>query len=252
MKPVVVRNLTIGTGVPKIVVPMMGQDLPALLREAEGIKASPAQMAEWRLDWYGAVCNTAALPAAASTLRAALGDLPILATFRTAQEGGHLSIDQSRYAAVIEALALSGSVDLMDIEAFTGEDFVRREVEFCHSHGVQVLLSYHNFERTPGIADLLNRLALMEAQGADLVKIAVMPQSPADVLTLLDATQEFAPRSACPLVTISMGPLGAVTRLSGQVFGSALTFGCLDAASAPGQMDAEALANALRLLSHGE
>jgi len=89
----------------------------------------------------------------------------------------------------------------------------------------------------------------MQALGADICKIAVMPRSAADVLTLLDATrimhEEYADR---PLITMSMGGLGVVSRIAGQVFGSAATFGMVGTASAPGQVDASELRALLDVL----
>ena len=249
MEPVVVRGLSIGTGRPKIIVPVLGETLEQLLAEAEQVKSVPADLAEWRLDWYGDVEDTAKLLAAAKALRETLGELPILATFRTAKEGGHRPVTDESYARMIRTLAESGLVDLMDIEAFTGDELVGELVDFCHRQGVKVVLSNHDFDKTPPEKELVARLCKMEALGADLSKIAVMPRSPEDVLTLLSATRARSRVSARPVVTMSMGALGAVSRLAGEVFGSALTFGSAARASAPGQVEAGKLARVLELLA---
>ena len=57
--------------------------------------------------------------------------------------------------------------------------------------------------------------------------------------------EELADR---PIVTMSMGGLGVVSRLAGQVFGSAATFGMVGTASAPGQVGVADLKAALDLL----
>ena len=90
----------------------------------------------------------------------------------------------------------------------------------------------------------------MQELGCDLAKYAVMPQCERDVLTLLDATltmKEHYPDT--PVITMSMGPLGAVSRISGELFGSALTFGTAGTASAPGQLPARTLSAFLQQLS---
>ena len=89
----------------------------------------------------------------------------------------------------------------------------------------------------PGIAETLVR---MKELGADLPKFAVMPRDPGDVLALLSATWE-AYQQVGPVITMAMGELGKVTRAAGGVFGSCLTFGAGQNASAPGQMEAEDL-----------
>ena len=75
-----------------------------------------------------------------------------------------------------------------------------------------------------------------------------MPQSRKDVVTLLSATEEMDRRTTRPLITMSMGPLGMISRLCGEAFGSSLTFGSVGKASAPGQVAAKELANVLKLI----
>ena len=246
MESVTVGGLSIGTGRPKLIVPITAESKAELLQAAQAVRHSPAQLAEWRLDRFEPVTRKESLLDAAQALCAALGDLPVLATYRTVKEGGGGVISETQYAALIETLADSGLVDLIDIELFTGEDFVRREISYCHEKGVKVILSSHDFARTPPKEEMTARLRRMEALGADIAKLAVMPQTPEDVLTLLSAT------AARPVVTMSMGRLGAVSRIAGEVFGSALTFGAVGQSSAPGQLEAAALAKALSLLSPEE
>jgi len=89
----------------------------------------------------------------------------------------------------------------------------------------------------------------MQDMGADIAKIAVMPNSTTDVLTLLIATAEMFERYADrPLITISMSPRGVITRLTGELFGSAATFGSVDKTSAPGQIPVTELAALLTKL----
>ena len=89
----------------------------------------------------------------------------------------------------------------------------------------------------------------MQECGADILKIEVMPQSKKDVLTLLLATEEMVREHAkCPVVTMSMSEVGVVSRICGEAFGSALTFGAVKKASAPGQLGAEELRMVLKIL----
>ena len=249
MEPITLRNLIIGAGRPKIVVPLTARTIPELVREAAALSESPAQMAEWRVDFFERPEDTSALLEAAAALRQALGELPLLATFRRLQEGGQGRVSLNRYAVVLETLALSGCADLIDIELSAGEDFLGREMDFCRSHGVKVLLSSHDFQTTPGMPAMLGKLGLMEALGADVVKLAVTPQTPMDLINLLDATLTFSRSAACPVVTMSMGPLGRLSRVSGEIFGSALTFAAVGSASAPGQLQADMAAELLELFS---
>ena len=97
--------------------------------------------------------------------------------------------------------------------------------------------------------EIINRLCKMQDLGADLPKIAVMPNTSEDVVTLLAATEEMSTKHANrPIITMSMGGLGLVSRLAGETFGSALTFGAAKAASAPGQISVDKLATILEVM----
>ena len=159
-------------------------------------------------------------------LRETLGDIPLLFTFRTLKEGGEKEIEKSVYVKLNEMAVKTGFADLVDAEAFTGTDEVNTIVETAHLYGVKVIASNHDFQKTPPKEEIVSRLCFMQECGADIVKIAVMPQSKKDVLTLLLATEEMVREHAkCPVVTMSMSEVGVVSRICGEAFGSALTFG---------------------------
>jgi 3-dehydroquinate dehydratase-1 len=63
-----------------------------------------------------------------------------------------------------------------------------------------------------------------------------MPRDRGDVLTLLAATSQADAKARIPLISMSMGPLGSVTRMIGGIFGSSLSFAVGEGSSAPGQI----------------
>ena len=83
MKTVQIRNITIGEGRPKICVPVVGQTEEDILREAAGLASLPVDVVEWRADWFQDVFDTEKVLHTAKALRSALGELPLLFTFRT-------------------------------------------------------------------------------------------------------------------------------------------------------------------------
>ncbi len=249
MNPVVVRNIKIGEGIPKICVPIVGVTKEDIIKEAKTFDAIPVDVVEWRVDWFEHVFEIEKVKETLAELREALKDIPILFTFRTSKEGGEKAIEPEAYAKLNIAAAESGYVDLVDVEAFTGDEVVKEIIEAVHQHGVKVVASNHDFDKTPEKDDIVGRLCKMQELGADIPKIAVMPQSKEDVLTLLAATEEMNRKHADrPIITMSMAGTGVISRLCGEVFGSALTFGAAKKASAPGQMGVEDLAQALSLL----
>lgn len=252
MNPVVVRNLKIGEGIPKICVPIVGTAKDEILKEAEFVADLPADLVEWRADCFADVGDIDQVTDILAQLRDVLKERPLLFTFRTSREGGEQSVTPEAYVDLNRAAAQSGFVDLLDVEIFTGDQPVSEIVETARRAGVKVIASNHDFDRTPEREELIKRLCKMQSMDADILKIAVMPQSKKDVLTLLAATEEMYTQYADrPIVTMSMAGMGAISRLSGEFFGSAITFGAANKASAPGQMGVRELAAALRLLHDG-
>lgn len=249
MNVVEVRNVKIGEGIPKICVPIVGVTREDIVNEAKTFESIPVDVVEWRVDWYEDIFNFDEVEVTLKALREALGETPILFTFRTSKEGGEKSIEVDEYVELNTKAAQSGYVDLVDIEAFTGDEAVKKVVAAAHEAGVKVVASNHDFDKTPAQEELVSRLRKMQELGADIPKIAVMPQNKKDVLTLLAATEEMAANYADrPIITMSMAGTGVISRLCGEVFGSALTFGAAKKASAPGQMGVEDLAQVLELL----
>ena len=249
MKTVRVRNVEIGAGIPKICVPIVGTTKEEIIAEAKTFDTLPVDVVEWRADWFEDVFDFDQVLDVLKDLREVLGNTPLLMTFRTSKEGGEKAIEAAAYAELNIKAAQSGYVDMVDVEAFTGDEIVKQIMEGAHAAGVKVVASNHDFFKTPDKDDIVGRLRKMQDLGADIPKIAVMPQNKKDVLTLLAATEEMVSEYADrPIITMSMAGTGVISRLCGEVFGSALTFGSAKKASAPGQMGVNDLNTVLTLL----
>lgn len=263
-KCVEVRGVKIGEGMPKIIVPIVGRTKREILEAASSIMENALKgngsgvndfwknvfdLVEWRADWFEDVFEFGKVEDVLKELREKLGNIPLLFTFRTAREGGEKAISVDAYKRLNIMAAKTGLVDLIDVEAFTGDDVVREIIEEAHKAGVKVVGSNHDFDKTPEKEEIVRRLRRMQELGADIPKIAVMPRGSADVLTLIAATQEMSSQYADrPIITMSMSGTGLVSRLCGEVFGSSCTFGTVGKASAPGQIGAEELGGILRVI----
>ena len=246
MNTVKVRNLELGSGIPAVCIPNVGKTKEEILSLTEQYKSMSMDLMEWRVDWFEAVEDTQAVLDVLSGVREKLGDTPLLFTFRTKQEGGAHEMDTAASVSLNKAVAATGLADLIDVEIFTGDEIVSDLISAIHASGTKVVASNHDFDKTPAKSDIVYRLRKMQDMGADIPKIAVMPKSKKDVLTLLAATEEMASDYADrPIITMSMSGLGSISRLSCEVFGSCLTFGSGSMASAPGQIGAEELRQVL-------
>ena len=138
---------------------------------------------------------------------------------------------------------------MVDVEVFIGTDIVKEIIAVAHNAGVKVIGSNHDFNKTPDKDEIVERLRKMQDLGVDIPKIAVMPKDMKDVITLLAATEEMHREFAYrPIVTVSMSEAGVLSRICGEAFGSAITFGAAKNVSAPGQMGVNDLSTAIKLL----
>ena len=249
MKTVTVKNLVIGEGAPKIIVSLMGKDIATVKSEALAYREADFDILEWRVDHFTEVSSVDVVLEAARAIRDVMSDKPLLFTFRSAKEGGEQALAVENYIALNRAAVDSGLVDMIDLELFTGDELIKATVEYAHAKNVAVIMSNHDFHKTPAAQEIVLRLRKMQELGADIPKIALMPQNKTDVLTLLGATLEMQERYADrPIITMSMAKTGVISRLSGEVFGSAATFGAVKKASAPGQISVTDLRTVLTIL----
>lgn len=248
-KTIKVKGITIGEGAPKICIPLVAKTLSELIDEANYIKTIDHDLIEWRADFFDSVEDLETVKAALSEIRLILPDQPLVFTFRTAKEGGKREVSEDYYFELNQFVADTGLADLVDVELFKDQEEITSLIQKAHFNGVFVIVSNHDFAKTPSKEEIVSRLRKAQELGGDLPKIAVMPQSTQDVLTLLDATNtmnaQYADR---PFITMSMGGKGVISRLAGEVFGSAVTFGAAKKASAPGQVPAGELRKVINLL----
>lgn len=248
MSNVCVKGCCIGSGTPKICVPIVAETMSDIFSQARGMQRKKFDIVEWRIDWFEKFHDLNTVRRASRILHGILDDQPFLFTFRTEKEGGKRPIDSEYYIELNKVAAEEHLVDMIDVELFSGDDVVKKLVDIAHGVNMPVIVSSHDFEKTPSQEELVERMKHAESLGADILKIAVMPQNKCDVLTLLSATEQMSRESDCPLITMSMGKDGIISRLSGEIFGSAVTFGTIGMASAPGQIDLDSLNMVLDLL----
>lgn len=250
MNTVTVKEVTLGSGSPKIIVPLVGKNEVELIEEANYLLTIDCDLVEWRVDFFEQVANFQVTAEMSKKIAEILSDKPLLFTFRTKKEGGEIAFSDEQYFGLYKAVIENGAIDLLDIELFMDDELVQQTIKTAHEKGVKIVMCNHDFDKTPNKEEIVSRLCSMQEKNADICKIAVMPQSSNDVLTLLEATNDMKTTYADrPIVTMSMGQLGMVSRMCGEVFGSAMTFGAAKKASAPGQVPVCELREILKTLT---
>lgn len=239
---VTINGIKFGDGIPKICVPIVEVNEADILAEALKIKNLDCHVVEWRIDFYENVFDFVSVNHILPKIKTALGDKLLLVTFRTKQEGGQKEIDANTYKELMKIIADSKAADIIDVELFMGDDLFKEIVQYAHENECYVIASNHDFHKTPKFDEIVNRLVRMKELCADISKIAVMPESNEDVAELLKATAFIKDNHKdITVVSMSMGKIGAISRIAGQIFGSAMTFATVDKPSAPGQIQIDKL-----------
>ena len=249
-----IKKCIIGFDRPKICVPLVGRTKTEILAQANQIKqsqrSSAIDMVELRGDYLDILSDYEQLDSLLAETAEILPEKVLLFTIRSEAEGGEkLAFTTPTIYDINQHVIGQAVADMVDIELFSGAEQAKALINLAKEKGVKIIMSNHDFQTTPDAATIVNRLRSMQDLGADVVKIAVMPENKMHVVNLLAATAMMQEAYAeVPVVTMSMGKMGAISRISGQVFGSAITFASFAEASAPGQIPVEKMDEALALI----
>ncbi|NMG74702.1 type I 3-dehydroquinate dehydratase [Aromatoleum diolicum] len=245
-----VKGKPVGGGKePLICAPLVGRDEAAVVGELDAIVAKQPDLLEWRVDFFAGIPETGRVVDMAQEIRKSAAGIPIIFTRRSIREGGEtIGISEEQVLALYLAVARSGAVDFIDYELSSEPKHFQQAVELARETGTKLIASFHNFQKTPPADEIVAKFVAMEKAGADIAKVAVMPQGLEDVLTVLQATLEGQKKISLPIISMSMGAYGSLSRLFGWVFGSSVSFAVGQKASAPGQVPIEDMKKVLEVL----
>ncbi|MEB6626388.1 type I 3-dehydroquinate dehydratase [Acinetobacter pittii] len=231
----------------KTIVPITAKTKEQALAQAQIIaNTADADLAEFRIDLLSFASDTKQVIALGHELKKILGNKPMIATIRTKNEGGQLEISDVDYGKTYQAYLKNPFMDWLDVEMFRDQKVVSEIVQKAHQKKVLVVMSNHDFQKTPSQDEIEKRLLKQDQMGADILKIAVMPKSKQDVFTLMNATLKVSQQTIKPLLTMSMGQLGTISRVATANMGGSYSFGMIGQASAPGQIDVTKLKQILQ------
>ncbi|EHU3346745.1 type I 3-dehydroquinate dehydratase [Acinetobacter baumannii] len=229
------------------IVPITAKTKEQALAQAQVIaNTADADLAEFRIDLLSFASDTKQVIALGHELKKILGNKPMIATIRTKNEGGQLEISDVDYGKTYQAYLKNPFMDWLDVEMFRDQKVVSEIVQKAHQKKVLIVMSNHDFQKTPSQDEIEKRLLKQDQMGADILKIAVMPNSKQDVFTLMNATLKVSQQTTKPLLTMSMGQLGTISRVATANMGGSYSFGMIGQASAPGQIDVTKLKQILQ------
>ena len=256
-KKITIKDFTFGDGTPRICVPLMGTSGEEIFTVAKALRESIHELdekfkdhpevktavIEWRADYYTNILQSDSVFNILCNLRKLFEDRILLFTFRSEEQGGMIRNDRAhlRMGDIMRNVISSGMVDMVDVEFVVGNYNVARATTAAHDHGIAVVMSYHDFEKTPHDSEIEEKLRQMEVLGGDILKFAAMPKNDFDVRRLMELNQKMVVERAKPVALISMGELGSRSRYMCKETGACLTFTSVGKESAPGQLKASDL-----------
>jgi 3-dehydroquinate dehydratase-1 len=210
-----------GKDFPLIVVPLIDKSL------SSSINIDDADAIEMRVDMFDDLSEEYVV----DTISKAKDNFnkPIILTIRSYSEGGAVQIDDKTRKKLFKALIKH--VDAVDVEI--NSEIFGGIIKLARKNKKVSVGSFHDFTGTPSHEELSATIKKAKSFKADLVKIAVMPNSTQDLCTLTDITLKHADVG---LITIAMGELGMASRVFFPMIGSLVTFATLDVETAPGQL----------------
>jgi len=166
---------------------------------------------------------------------------PVIVTNRREEEGGRYRGEERKRLTVLEK-AIDLGTDYIDVELATEISFLKNLIR--DKKKTQVILSFHDFRRTPSLVELQRLFIRMIQLGADVIKIVPFAESWEDNLTVLSLIP-FAKEKRQKIVAFCMGEKGRISRVISPLLGAAWTYASLnkDRNSAPGQLTVRELAD---------
>ena len=253
------RSVVLGEGMPKICVPITGRTLEEIVDQASNAASVFPDFVEWRVDYFEEIHPLEASPSggelpvntvssvfpavdrALKKMADVLNGLPILFTVRTATEGGRIALYPEDYIGLLLHAAERPEVSAIDVEELRTDsdmEILTREIQARHK---PVIGSAHFFGKMPKKPEQMELMDRISRTGADVLKLAAMPSDSRGVLKMMEMAEEENRLTDKPVIAIAMGKIGMVSRVSGALTGSCVTFGTVDAESAPGQIPVSTL-----------
>ncbi|GGB47167.1 type I 3-dehydroquinate dehydratase [Virgibacillus dakarensis] len=232
--------------IPYICTPLTGKNKEEITEELRIILPKKPDLVEWRADFLEGIEDEEYVLSIADIISTA-SDIPILITIRSEKEGGEkIPLTEEEKVNLLSKICKSTMAEMVDFEASNAPDHIMQLRKLSTEYNKQLILSYHNFDRTPSNREMMEHMSRTASFGADVAKIAVMPKSKEDVLRLLEFTKQADDALDIPIVSMSMGKMGSLSRIMGWAYGSVITFSVGKESSAPGQVPIEKLRSLIR------
>ena len=250
MKPLKIGDVLFDDGSFNICVTLTPGTVTELRKDLKTLKEKEFSIMEWRADY---LLLTSRLSDEIATgmrlIKEVFPEKPLIFTYRWKEEGGQTSLDPKKLFRIRREVVEQNLADIMDLEMYWFRNAQNEEnldayfslLKEAKKAGMKVLLSWHDFQKTPDEEQLLRIFRTQEKLGADLAKIAVFASMESDLERLMTASRKATQSLGIPHIALSMGDSGKRSRYDRKHSMTSVTFAPAHNPSAPGQMPLEEL-----------
>ncbi len=188
---------------------------------------------------------------AKSLVKLVQAHVPVIFTLRDESEGGRIKIEESERLKILTTL-MEVKPKYLDIEMRSSKEILANLIDSATLNNVFLIFSHHNFEKTPPISDALpiienfanelrERFKLnSSALNNCIFKAIFTARNFEDNLVPIQLCKSFSEKGL-KIVSFCMGEQGALSRIACTKFGASFTFGSVEEATAPGQIEIKRL-----------
>lgn len=228
-------------------IPLSFSDQPSMKTQTENLSLYHPDFIEWRRDYYTDT-HPENEKECLRHIRETFPHAGLIYTFRSQSEGGVGTWSLTKRQESICRCLEGNLADYIDTEASNSEPFLNTIKDVCRTSKANLILSYHNFKATPSPMAIIQKLTAIESLNPDVIKIALMAQTPDDIRRSICAVSQYSETTNKPIIFIAMGPYGCIVRSAPELFGGSLSFATAGESTAPGQLTPKRIENIRRSL----
>ncbi|MEG1618619.1 MAG: type I 3-dehydroquinate dehydratase [Eubacterium sp.] len=216
-------------------IPLVSQNEETLWCEIDNAIQQNPDYLEWRRDYFLEDCFETEKKMLKG-FKQKIGKTGLIYTFRDVNEGGFRNVAELERLKFITYWIEKGMANYIDIELDSSDAFLGQIQNLISDSSVRLLLSHHNFHKTYSAEKMMDIFKRMESKGADVLKLAMYAENEDDVKRQIEVAYTYGMKSEKPIIVISMGSLGTISRVFPDFIGGSLTYVAGKESTAPGQL----------------
>lgn len=211
---------------------------PRSFEEARQLDVSNYEQAD-AIEWRADVLPQEAILEVAPVIFETFAGHEVIFTLRSRDQGGESDLASRDYVDLIKQVQALYQPDYIDFEYYTHQEVFEELLDFPN-----LILTHYDRRKVPD--NIMEIYSTLTALSPRVVKIALTPRSEQEVLDMMNFNRGFKTLNPDQVyMTEALGPLGRVTRLFGDIFGSCWSSASVGQATSSGQLS---LADARQIL----